>query len=93
MQEPVLSVHKNTRQRRESKRLRLELKAAVSDLSQMQNISGFALVVWDEDFQSRAKWDSYGSKLPGTLVPELAKQTISRTIALMDAEDLMEGNL
>lgn len=85
---PALTIHKNTKQQRESKQVRKDLIHASKDLAKLSYIKGYAIIVWDEDYTARAEWCS--NNLPGTLVPEFIKQVTTRVIHNMDVNDIID---
>lgn len=86
---PRLTIHKNTRDQRKAKATRKNLISDAKDLAKTQNISGYAIVVWDDDLSADAAWDS-GGKIPGIVMPEYSKQILSRRINQNDTNDIID---
>jgi len=73
----MLTIHKNTKDQRESKRIRNELIKDAKNLAKNQDIKGYAIVVWDKNYGSACSWDT-GDSLPGIVIPEFTKQILTR---------------
>lgn len=81
-----LSVHKNNREQRARKHRRDDMlqsaKRAARDIGE---IDGYVVGAWDKDGTAIAKWDT--QRVPGSLVGEMAKRVVERTITNMDVDD------
>ena len=81
-----LTVHRNTRQRRQFREVRSQLRSAANRLP--AGTVGYALVTWDCNTRTKSKWDT-GRTMPGDVVPEFIKRVMVRTIAMDDARDII----
>ena len=59
-------------------------------LSQLNGISGFAIVVWNRDCTSDCGWRSTPPMIPGLVVPEFVKQTILREMSATDTHKIID---
>ena len=92
MTRPVsLSVHRNNRAQREAKRVRAMLKDDVKELAALPNIAGYAVVAWDAERKSRAKWFTPRvGPVPLAVMPEHVKVTLLRIIGQHDTHAILE---
>lgn len=89
----MLTIHKNTRERRAAKSIRKEMLQDAKRLSQHPGISGFAIVVWDKNCDTDCAWKSTPPVMPGLVVPEFVKQIISRRINVAVATSIIDEKL
>ena len=85
----MVTIHKNTKDQRESKRIRKELVSDAKQLANNKDINGYAIVVWTKNFRDSCSWDTGGS-LPGILLPEFSKQILARRMGRDDAKDIID---
>ena len=87
-----LVVHKNTLEQRKRKEVRNDLinnaRIMAKNSACSENISGYAILVWDDDHRSEACWLS--GSLPSGLIGEHFKQTMAREIGRIEAKAIME---
>lgn len=86
----MLTVHKNTKKQREAKRTRSNLLQDAKALSKLENISGYAVVVWNEDCTADCAWVSTPPVMPGLVVPEFTKQILQRRINCNDTNEIID---
>ena len=89
----MLTIHKNTRERRAAKNMRKEMMQDAKRLSQLFEIGGFAIVVWNKDCASDCAWRSTPPLMPGLVLPEFIKQTISRRISTDGVNKIIDERL
>ena len=90
MSKPVsLTVHRNNADRRRRKETRQYLKDDVAKALRNIEVSGFALVVWNDEHDADAYW--HAGNLPGSVVPEFTVQTIRRRMGMMDTEEILDN--
>lgn len=71
-----LSVHKNTMGQRERHRIAHALKDHIRHYISGKAIAGYAIVVWDSNWNAEAYWDT-GRLMPSGVLPEFTKECIS----------------
>ena len=86
----LLTIHKNTKQQRESKEIRKSLISEAKELAKLQNISGYAIVVWNDECAANCDWWSSPPHMPGLVVPEFVKKVLERAIAQSDVNDIID---
>lgn len=84
-----LTVHKNTRAKRQAREVTNDFLLDVRSLCRSKDIDGYVVVAWDSDQKATAHWNS--GSLPGALVGEFAKRCVERTIAIRDAEKVFSN--
>ena len=91
MSSPVsLTVHRNTKRRRQRKELRKEMMDEARRKSCFENLAGFVIIVWDDESATASAWNC-GDAFPGILLPAFARATLTRDIGIMDAEDIVSN--
>lgn len=80
----MLTVHKNTTKQRRAKKVRAELLHEAKYLAKLKDISGFAIVAWNEDCTALCSWKSTAPVMPGLVVPEFTKQILLREMHCSD---------
>ncbi len=83
-----LTVHRNTRARQQARYSRKRFYRDFRGLEKMEGIKGWAIVVWDKDWNFRTDWES-GGTMPGNVLPEFVKQALLREVGLVDARSLL----
>lgn len=86
----MLTVHKNTKEQRDAKKVRCDLMQDANKLKQHPGISGYAIVVWNKDCMADCSWQSTAPVMPGLVVPEFSKQILKRVINQNDANYLID---
>lgn len=86
----MLTVHRNTRDRRRAKEVRKRLTQDAKDIRQLEGISGYAIVAWNSDCSSRCAWESTPPVMPGLVVPEFSKKILERAIAQSDVNEIID---
>lgn len=88
-----LVVHKNTLEKRRRKEVRQNLindaRVMAKNSKCSENISGYAILVWDDTHISHACWQA--GNLPSGLIGEHFKQTMARELGRLDAKVIMEN--
>ena len=81
----VLSEVANDRKRKEARELRASLFARCrSALDQMgDDISGFAIVVWDKQGDMRSAYNAERGPIRAAIVPTLCADALNRHVAVM----------
>jgi hypothetical protein len=79
----------NDRRREEARELRAALfqrcRAAIEQMG--EDISGFALVVWDHEGSMRSAYDAARGPIRAPLVPTLVADALNRHVAVMLAAE------
>lgn len=81
-----LSVHRNTRDQRRAKRQRKNLVNCARSLAREGDIAGWAMVVWNKDWDTRSEWEAAGT-MPDNNMSEFVKRSIERRMSKEDAKD------
>lgn len=84
MSNKVLTIHKNTSKQRRAKEVRAELLQAARHLAKLKDISGFAIVGWNEDCTTDCNWKSTAPGIPALLLPEYTKRVLLREMGVQD---------
>lgn len=83
----TLELHKNTKKQALSKSLREGIVKEAQDLAELEDISGYAIIVWNDDFSADCGWHCTGLKMPTSVMPEFFKQTFIRCLNDIDTND------
>ncbi|MGI9489091.1 MAG: hypothetical protein ACR2RF_25040 [Geminicoccaceae bacterium] len=84
-----LSVHKNTRERKEKRRVKNNLKSDMKFLLS-NDIAGYAIVTWNRDWDGEAVW-CCDKTMPGDVMPQYVKRVLERCTGVKDAKDAIWG--
>ena len=80
MSKPVkLKVYRNAEKRRQVTAKRRELVDEAKRLSRLPNLTGYAIVVWDEAWVSDCWYDT-GKVLPSGAMPDFVRSALQRII-------------
>lgn len=83
-----LSVHRNTKERRERKVIAEYLRRSAREESTAHDLGGFLLVTWDRDARvGMARW--HLGRMSPNLAGEFVKRKFDRTISDMDAAEVL----
>lgn len=74
-----LSVHKNTKARRERRELRADMVRAASAMGSLENLAGYVLIGIGRNGAAYAAWDT-GRAIPVWSVPSLVAEAIRTDI-------------
>ncbi len=90
MSAPRLTVHRNNRDQRRAKDRRVTLRKTVGNmLRDIPDPEGFAIVVWDKQFNACVDWRT--DQLPGAVVPEFVKVTMQKGQTSMQIDEALRG--
>lgn len=89
MTKSILTIHKNTKEQRRSKALRFDLKKGAAKASQLKNISGYAIVVWNDEHITDCGY-SIPIALPSSVLPEFVKQILAREMQRQDTNEILD---
>ena len=87
----MLTVHKNTKVQRKAKELRKDIVADAKSLSQLKNITGYAIIVWNDELTADCTWKSKDSRMPTQCMPEFAKMTLTRYLIDHDTNAIIDN--
>ncbi len=83
-----LSVHRNTKDKRQSRAVASRLLADAKRQIRDSKIIGYALVSWDKDNNALNDWDT-GKAFPSALMPEFVRANLQRSLGQIDAEHVV----
>ena len=86
----MLTVHKNTAKQRRANKVREELIKEAKYIAKLEDISGFAIVAWNEDCTGLCHWKSTKPVMPGLVVPEFVKRILLREMQNDDTNLIIE---
>lgn len=81
-----LSVHRNSRSDRERRHISDSLRDVARVATKDKQIAGYAIVVWDEQWNANAYWET-GKNMPAIIVPDFTKEIIQATMMRMAADE------
>lgn len=81
-----LTVHRNTRDQRQFRYVRGQLRQGAKELP--AGTVGYALVTWDAGCNAKTTWDTAGT-MPSDVMPDYVRRVMLRTIAKDDARNLI----
>ncbi len=87
---PKLTIHKNTKQQRDSKFLRKNIVKEAKNLAQIPSLSGYAIVVWNEDNSFSGTWNTSHSRIPGLLVSQYSKLILDKVMSVDSINDIID---
>jgi hypothetical protein len=75
----------------DTQQLRIELLERCQDaFDQLEDISGFALVVWDKSGDMRTAYNAASGPIGPALVPTLAADALNRHVAIVLATEISD---
>lgn len=80
-------IDSKTKRENETQEICDEMREDVEDLLKSDNIAGYAIVMWDHDYATAARWNSEFSTLPPQVLSEFCKQAIQTRMNIEDTED------
>lgn len=88
-----LTVHRNTRERRQRHAVSENLVTFARSMARRKDIEGFAIVTWEDGGQvADAAWMATpGSPILSSVMPEFVKETIARKRDMQTAMDHIYG--
>lgn len=86
----VLTVHKNTKQQRDSKSLRKLIVSEARDMAQIRNISGYTITVWNDDNEISGTWNTSKSNIPVLLVSQYSKLILDKVMNVDSVNNIID---
>lgn len=86
----MLTVHKNTKQKRDAKFLRKRIVLEAKQMAQIENLSGYTITVWNERNEFSGTWNSSHSSIPALLVPQYSKLILDKVMSVDSMNDVID---
>ncbi len=86
-------INSKTKREKEIQELGESLRKSVDDLLKIDDLAGYALVVWTSDFCTAANWDSEYSTIPGAVIPEFVKQAIQTRLDRKTINEILDDRV
>ncbi len=87
---PNLTVHRNTREERQQRDMRRALMADAKSAGNVEGISGYAIVAWNDEWGFRAGWRK-PDKMPSVIMPEFVKGCLERELTRIDVLAIIDS--
>lgn len=78
----MLTIHKNTKQKRDAKFLRKKIALEARQMAQIENLSGYTITVWNERNEFSGTWNTSHSNIPSLLVSQYSKLILDKVMSI-----------